>query len=81
MTTAELFDNIIKNSSPLVFLFILVVLFFIFREVVNWFWKINEQIKLQKETNRLLRKIAGEPELEEEKKNESSVKEGTNAQT
>lgn len=33
----------------------------IVREVVCWYWKVNEHIALQKETNRLLAKIAGEP--------------------
>lgn len=40
--------------------------FWIFREVVCWYWKINEAIKNQKEQIRLLRKIAGEPEIKEE---------------
>lgn len=44
---------------------VLVVVFLICREINNWYWKINERIALQKETNaylstacRLLNRIA-----------------------
>jgi divalent metal cation (Fe/Co/Zn/Cd) transporter len=37
--------------------FIIVALFFLCREILNWYWKINERITLQKETNHLLQKI------------------------
>lgn len=46
-----------------VFLLILIAL----REVVCWYYKINERIALQKETIRLLKKLAGEPEAEVKK--------------
>ena len=36
---------------------ILIILFLLLREVVMWYWKINERIKLQKETNVLLSKL------------------------
>gem|GEM_PF-5399894 len=29
----------------------------IFREVIMWYYKVNERIELQKETNRLLKKL------------------------
>lgn len=37
-----------------------ILIIFLLREVVCWYNKTNELVKLQKETNRLLRKIAGE---------------------
>ncbi len=42
---------------------ILILLLLIFREIVLWYTKVNERIALQKETNRLLRKLAGEKKL------------------
>jgi len=36
---------------------ILIILFFIFRELTNWYWKINERISIQHKTNFLLEKI------------------------
>ena len=38
-------------------LVIFLVLFFILRELNNWYWKINKRIALQEETNNLLRQI------------------------
>lgn len=35
----------------------LIILFLIFREVICWYWKINERIKLQKKQNDLLANI------------------------
>ncbi len=43
---------------------ILIIVFFISREINLWYWKINEFRKGQDEQTRLLRKIAGEPEPE-----------------
>lgn len=37
---------------------ILVLLFFVLRELNNWYWKINERISLQYKTNFLLEKIS-----------------------
>jgi preprotein translocase subunit SecF len=37
---------------------ILVFLFFIFRELLNWYWKINERISIAHKTNFLLEKIS-----------------------
>ena len=34
-----------------------IVGFLIFREVINWYWKINKRIRLQHTTNLLLEKI------------------------
>jgi hypothetical protein len=36
---------------------IFIVLFLILREVNNWYWKINERISLQNETNEHLKKL------------------------
>ena len=38
---------------------ILVVLFLLFRQVVCWYWKINEIVRLLEETNANLRLLAG----------------------
>ena len=44
---------------PIIFaIVILIVLIFVFRELNNWYWKINERITIQKRTNFLLEKIA-----------------------
>jgi len=40
-------------------LVVLICVFLLLREVVCWYWKINYQIKLQEETNELLRNILG----------------------
>lgn len=37
---------------------VLIVIFLIFREIVCWYWKINERIRLQHKTNYLLGKIS-----------------------
>ncbi len=37
---------------------ILIALFFILRELNNWYWKINERISIQHKTNFLLEKIS-----------------------
>lgn len=39
-------------------LVVLIVIFLLFRELNCWYWKINEKIALQKETNSLLGKIS-----------------------
>lgn len=44
----------------LILLFI--ALFFLCRELLCWYWKVNERISNQKEIIRLLRKLAGEDE-------------------
>lgn len=41
----------------IIYLILFIIVLFISREIVLWFWKINENIKLHQETNRLLRKI------------------------
>ena len=35
----------------------LIILFLIFREIICWYWKINERVKLQKKQNALLENI------------------------
>lgn len=42
----------------IVALAILIILFFIFRELNNWYWKINERISVAHKTNFLLEKIS-----------------------
>ena len=57
----------------------LIILFLIFREIICWYWKINERIKLQKKQNALLanilRVLQGDApiEIENEIENEKSV--------
>lgn len=41
----------------LVIVVILLLVFLILREVMCWYWKVNERIILQRETNTLLRKL------------------------
>ncbi|MCZ2397631.1 MAG: hypothetical protein LC100_13935 [Chitinophagales bacterium] len=49
-------DNVIIGL--VVVLAILIVLFFIFRELNNWYWKINERISIAHKTNFLLEKLS-----------------------
>lgn len=42
------------------------VIYLALREVNCWYFKINEMLKQQQETNRLLRKIAGEQDEPEQ---------------
>lgn len=52
-----------ENVIPaLLVIAILIILFLLLREVVMWYWKINERIKLQKETNDLLAKLLSKNE-------------------
>ena len=44
----------------------LIILLLIIRPLNLWYWKVNERLDNQKEQNRLLRKIAGEPEIKKE---------------
>ena len=41
------------NYIPIIVIVVLVVLFLIGREIFCWYYKINERIELQKETNKL----------------------------
>ena len=48
-----------EMTAPLYLLIVLaiaIIVFLICREIVMWYWKINERIKLQKETQALLAK-------------------------
>lgn len=59
-------DNVIIGL--IVALAILIVLFFIFRELNNWYWKINERVSIAHKTNFLLEKISmqlGSTDLDE----------------
>jgi len=49
-------DNVIIGL--ILALTILIALFFILRELNNWYWKINERISIQHKTNFLLEKIS-----------------------
>lgn len=49
-------DNVI--IGVVVALAILIILFFVFRELNNWYWKINERISVAHKTNFLLEKIS-----------------------
>lgn len=69
-------DNTTEIAIKVILVLIVIgVLWYALREIVCWYYKINERIDLQKETNRLLRKMVGEPELLEEKKSEPIKKE------
>jgi len=46
-----------ETMTIIICLILFVIVLFITREIVSWFWKINENIRLQEETNRLLKKI------------------------
>jgi hypothetical protein len=48
-------NDIIINGACIIAIAIL--LFFLLREVMCWYYKINKQIELQKETNDLLSKL------------------------
>ena len=53
-----------KMIVPLVVcLIILIVLFLVLREVACWYWKINERIALQNDTNNLLKKILNQQNI------------------
>ena len=41
----------------IVILGICIALFFVLKELMCWYWKINERIELQKKTNEILGKI------------------------
>lgn len=49
-------ENVIVGL--IVALAILILLFFVLRELNNWYWKINERVSLQYKTNFLLEKIS-----------------------
>ena len=52
-------ENIIRGIIvALAILAILVILFFVLRELNSWYWKINERISLAHKTNFLLEKIS-----------------------
>lgn len=44
----------------LIIIGVLVVLFLVLRELVCWYYKVNERIELQKDSNTILRKILSE---------------------
>ena len=73
----SIFVEINKNTmgndmGPVIGICLALVLFvcilLLCRELTCWYLKINIRIDQQNETNRLLRKIAGEPELSKENK-------------
>lgn len=42
---------------------ILIILFLVLREVACWYWKINERIALQNDTNKLLKNILNQQDI------------------
>lgn len=50
---------------------VLVIVFFVSREINSWYWRLNDSIKNQEEQIRLLKKIAGEKETEDDKSTEN----------
>lgn len=57
--------------EPELILALIIAVFFLGRALFLWYFKVNDIIKNQNEQNRLLRKIAGEPELIEDKKGDA----------
>lgn len=54
------------GGSLLVFLLILgltLIVLIISREIVCWYWKVNERLEEQKRTNRLLKKLLEKGEV------------------
>lgn len=51
------FEILILLGAPILF-------FFVVRVLILWYYKIDERIAQQHETNRLLRKLVGEPEID-----------------
>ncbi len=43
--------------AVILFLAFIAFLFYMFRELFNWYWKINERISIQRKTNFLLEKL------------------------
>lgn len=60
----------VKIEQILMSVIAIVVIALLIRELLCWYYKINKRLDNQKEMIRLLRKIAGEPELEEKKEEE-----------
>lgn len=46
-----------SDTIILIILIIVIVIFLVGREIANWYLKINIRIKLQEETNELLKKL------------------------
>lgn len=53
----------------IIYLILFLLVLFTTREIVLWFWKVNENIRLQQETNRLLKKIAEKLDSYDDKSN------------
>ena len=53
-----------SSTTAIIFILIIVV-WLIIRELICWYYKINERIKLQKETNELLEKLLSKFENKE----------------
>ena len=45
------------SSSTLIIIIVIISIWFLIRELICWYYKINERVKLQKETNELLEKL------------------------
>lgn len=56
----ELTDTIDIINITIFVVAIFAIMFFAFRWINLWYWKINDSIKNQEEQIRLLKKIAGE---------------------
>ncbi len=49
--------NEMDTTQIVILVFVVVTVFMAGREIFNWYFKINERIKLQQETNELLKKL------------------------
>jgi len=46
-----------SDTILIIILIIVIIIFLVGREIANWYFKINDRIKLQQETNELLKKL------------------------
>lgn len=68
-------------STILIVIAILAIIFLILREVMCWYWKINDRISLQKEQNLILKRILDELRNEPKTKKKTHTKKETNNYT
>lgn len=64
------YGNGFELFSLVIILITTIIIFLLCREIICWYWKINKFISNQEEIIRLLKKIAGENSIEENKPKE-----------
>jgi len=65
-------------GTILLYIVIVVVVFLIIRELVMWYWKINERITIQNETNTLIKKLIETIENRSELIDQNKIDQGKN---